>query len=168
MTSMLKDEIVRHSPEKRKPLEDRVHPHQNFSAASHVQQAGRSEVPEHCTAVTTCLAAFPGRNLPTRQGPHWAAFHGLGLPGAWSDIRPFLFKRATLVPPQQFPDLWLAGQWPFSSLPHTTLHICTPWAGWGGVYTSLCTIWVPCWFVFWSYLNFCGLVINDEWTKQKM
>lgn len=32
----------------------------------------------HCTAVTTCLATFPVRKLPTRQGPQRAAFHCLG------------------------------------------------------------------------------------------
>lgn len=65
-----------------------------------------------------------------------------GLPRAWSDIRPFLSRRAATAPPQQAPDLWLASQWPSSSIlghPPTPHH--THLGRLKGKYTPPC---VPC------------------------
>lgn len=84
--SLLKDKIDRHSAEKWVPVENgslsigasRLFPTSRRQAGQKCQCTKEPWRFAHCTAVTTCLAAFPSRKLPTRRGPHRAAFHCLG------------------------------------------------------------------------------------------
>lgn len=123
----------------------------------------------HCTAVTTCLAAFPGRKLPTRQGLQREVFHCLEASKSSIQHPAISLQESSSYPSPASPR-------PMASRPVTFLFDPQPppplpctytLRRREEVHTSLRAMWYHVGFFFWSHLNFGGLIINDEWRETK-